>query len=74
MYAIESPIIVNSLLPIVNGFGGVDSREFKNLKITLITINNVKINKKNWNSFIPYCLFLSSKISSRKSCSKDFKV
>jgi hypothetical protein len=44
------------------------------LKITLITINNVKINKKNWNSFIPYCLFLSSKISSRKSCSKDFKV
>jgi hypothetical protein len=52
MYATESPKIVNSPLPKFSVFGGVDSRELKNLKKNLNTINNVKINMKNCTSFI----------------------
>lgn len=72
MYDTDKPRVISSLLPIISGFGGVDSRDLKNLNITLITINEVKINKKNNISLIFYFL-LSSKISSLKSCNNPFK-
>lgn len=52
IYDTDKPRVISSLLPILSGFGGVDSRDLKNLNITLITINEVKINKKNSISLI----------------------